>query len=162
MTVEPGSCGPVVRWDALQERWIEWSHCEPDFAIEATVEYHEWFGIPDTEHESCGLHRPVFAAGEVLCRAEGSTESYRVEVIGQETLSVAGVDLDTVHVRRVSDLSDGSTGSTVAEVWRLTGTALIVRAEWESTSVTPSPAGEVIYTEVVVLELLDPLPMGAG
>lgn len=161
ITIEDGPCGPIVTWRALAERWTRWEHCGPDLAITGTVEYHEWFGIPDEEVEGCDEPRPVAAAAaSVACRAETSIETYRVEIVGTETVTVDGTEVETIHLRRVSTLSGDSSGETTADVWRLVGTPLIVRMEVASTSATASAIGDVHYTEQVLLSLLRLTPSG--
>jgi hypothetical protein len=161
MTITDGPCGPIVRWQALQERWVEWSHCGPDLAVTESVEYHEWFGIPDTENEQCLSPRPIFAsAEEIACVEADSTETYRVELIANESIEVGGESIETVHIRRSSALSGGSTGETVADLWRLVDTPLVVRLQLTSQSATSSAIGDVVYHEEVTLELLDLLPQG--
>lgn len=160
-TLTPISCGYSFRWQPLQERWIEFEHCGPDGAVTRTIEYHEWFGIPDSEVEECAVPRSITDASTgVVCVADASVETYDVEVIGSETLVVGGESVATVHLMRTSRLSDGSTGETSAEVWRMTGSPLIVRMILDSSSVTSSPIGEVRYTEHIEIELQHVLPAG--
>jgi hypothetical protein len=161
VTISDGPCGPIVRWQALQERWVEWSHCGPDLSITETLEYHEWFGVPDEETEHCADPRPVFAeAAEVVCVAAGSTEIYQVELAGTERIEVDGEVIDAVHIRRISALAGDSSGETVAEIWRLVDTPLPVRMQLTSLSTSSSAIGDVTYREEVTLDLLNLLPQG--
>jgi len=164
MTISVGECGPVVRWDALEERWIDWDHCGPDLAVSASATYHEWFGIPDLENETCADPRPIAGiAGEItttVCEAEGILETYETTIMGQETLDVAGVPIETTHLRRTSSLSGGSTGDAEVDVWRANGTALVVRMEVVRRSATPSAVGDVTYSEEFVLDLIGLAPGG--
>jgi hypothetical protein len=161
LVITDASCGPLVTWRALAERWIEWSHCGPDLGVDATVEFHQWFGIPDEESERCDPARPIATpASSVVCTAAGSTETYSVEVVGIEEVDIGGTPVVTTHVRRTSRLSGGSEGTTTADIWRLADSTLIVRMEWTSSSVTTSLAGDVTYFEEVALELTGLLPTG--
>ena len=164
MTLTSGECGPVVRWDALSERWIDWEHCGPDLAVTGSATYHEWFGLPDLESEVCSEPRPVAgAAGEVttsVCDAGESLETYQTTIVGYEVLDVAGVRIETTHIRRTSSLSGGSSGTAEVDVWRARGTALVVRMEVARSSVTQSAVGDVTYSEEFVLDLLGLTPEG--
>lgn len=164
VTISGGECGPVVRWDALDERWIDWEHCGSDMAVTASHTFHQWFGIPDLETEVCAEPRPV--VGEVgdtattVCDADGVIETYETLFMGREVLDVNGVRVDTDHLRRRSSLSGGSSGTATVDVWRTPGTALIVRMEVVRRSVTPSAAGDVTYVEELSLDLQTLRPEG--
>lgn len=164
MTITAGGCGPVVRWDALAERWIDWEHCGPNLAVTASSAYHEWFGIPDLETEVCVEPRPITGtAGETkmtVCDADGLLETYEITIVGLEVLDVGGVPIETTYLRRTSSLSGGSTGTAQVDVWRATGTALVVRMEVVRRSVTSSAIGDVTYVEEFVLELVGLIPTG--
>ncbi len=162
MTITAGDCGPVVRWDALSERWIDWEHCGPDLAVTRSATYHEWFGIPDLENEVCVEPRPIGGVtGEVtttVCDADGLLETYEVTIVGSEVRDVAGVPTETIHIRRISSLSGASTGTAEIDVWRASGTVLVVRMQVTRRSVTPSAVGDVTYSEEFVLDLVGLTP----
>lgn len=165
MTIADSECGPIVTWRALEERWVDWRHCGPDLAITASNSYHEWFGFPDLEEESCPEPRPISGpvgpVGDFVCPAPPtSTETYQVEIIGTETLTVAGESAMTTHLRRTSSLSAGSSGTAVVDVWRLEGTPLIVRMSVRRESTTATQVGEVNYVEEVSLHLDSLTPRG--
>ncbi len=164
MTIEDGPCGPVVRWDALEERWIDWEHCGSALAVTTSQSFHQWFGVPDLETESCGAGRPISGAiGSAVtttCDAGGEIETYDSEVVALESMEIAGVTLETVHLRRTSELSGESSGSAVVDVWRLIDSPLIVRMEVSRHSSTPSPVGAVNYEEEFTLLLVSSQPQG--
>lgn len=164
MTLQIEECGPVVRWDALAERWIEWRHCGPDLGIDATNSYHEWFGIPDLEEEFCSEPRLVSGApGEgvqATCVAGADTEIYEIGVVGVEAMVIGDMTVTAVHTRTTSTLSGSSSGTATIETWRLEGTPLILRMDVVRDSVSPSPAGPVAYHEEFTLNLVDPMPSG--
>ena len=164
MTITLSDCGPVVRWDALAERWIDWEHCGSNLAVTASATYHEWFGIPDLEEEVCAEPRRVAgAAGDLtttVCDTQGTLEAYETLIVGQQVLEVGGLPVETTHLRRTSSLSRGSTGTAVVDVWRVSGTALIVRMEVSRSSVTSSAIGDVTYIEEFTLNLVGLTPEG--
>lgn len=161
MVITQGGCGPVVRWQPLEERWTEWEHCGPGLGVTATTEYHEWFGIPDTEIETCPVPRPIDEpVASVTCVAAEATETYVVEVVGTEEVVVGGTPVETIHVRRSSVVEGGSIGTTIVDEWRVPGTPLLVRLQVESSNVTGTAIGDVTYRERVTLVLESLRPTG--
>jgi hypothetical protein len=161
MVISTTACGVTVRWQAIEERWVEWEHCGSDLTVTATREFHEWFGVPDLESERCDDPRPILEdVDAVVCRAGEAIETYRVEVVGTEVLSAGGDAIEVVHVRRTSEVSGRSQGVATVDEWRVPGTALVVRYEAVTENVTASPVGDVTYREEVVLQLRDLEPTG--
>jgi hypothetical protein len=164
MTITAGECGPIVRWDALAERWISWQHCGPDLAIDRSGSYHEWFGIPDLEVESCDPPRPVRgepgSVTEITCTAGDNTESYLTEILEPVEVQVGDESIVVDRIRRTSALGGAGEGVATVEVDRLTGTPLIVRMTVSRSSVNPSAAGDVTYVEEFILDLVALMPSG--
>ena len=94
----------------------------------------------------------------MTCEAAQTSETYQIEFLGYESMTIDGEEVRATGLRRRSTLSDGSEGQAVVEVWRLEGTALIVQMSVERSSVTPSAAGDVSYREAFTLDLIDLLP----
>jgi len=160
LTIGAGPCGPMARWDALAERWVEWDHCGADFAITGTRGYHEWFGVPDLEHESCPEPLPLVpaAAVTVACVTGDTTETYTVTPLGSADLVVEGEAIATDHVRITSVLTGDTTGESVVEVWVLPDTVLVVKTTVERHTTSPSRIGDVHYDEVYSLVLVSVTP----
>lgn len=164
MTITEADCGPVVRWDALVERWISWQHCGEDLAIDRGGSYHEWFGIPDLEAEACESPRPIRGdPGDVVdtvCEAGDNSETYTTEILEPVEVQVDGTTVVVERIRRSSTLTGQGTGTATVEVGRLEGTPLIVLMEVARSSVNPSAAGDVTYVEEFTLELVALVPTG--
>lgn len=160
LTITDGPCGPVVRWDALEERWVEWEHCGPAFEITRTTSYHQWFGIPDLEVEVCTPPIPLVpdAATTTVCVAGDRTETYTREFLGRETVEVAGEAVETDRVRVTSRVTGSTTGTTTTDLWVFPGTPLVVQIVVEAITTTPSAVGDVHHTEAytAVLVALEP------
>jgi hypothetical protein len=167
LTIQPGGCGNLVRWQPLEERYEEWEICS-DGTLTGFVSFHEWFRVANTDVWDCPEPAPL--QGEpgqtwtTECTrvssqeaGEGSrTASY--EAVGFETLVVGDEEVETLHVR-VSALERGGTeGYRNSEMWFLPGTDLLVRWIEDASVVTQSRIGPVAYSEQfeVILESLRP------
>ena len=155
LTITEGPCGPIARWDALEERWVEWEHCGPHRAITATHGYHEWFGVPDLEDEVCPEPMPLIPNGTVVvaCVTGDTTETYTITLIGREPIAIGGSDVSADHVRIDSVLSGGSTGSSQVDLWVLADSVIVVKTVVERHTTTPSRVGDVHYDELYTLVL---------
>lgn len=167
MTIQPGGCGTLVRWQALRERWEEWDFCS-DAGLATRRSYHEWFQIGNLDVWTCSPPVPTrsdpgeVATGTCLrpagAKAEAAEDSLRYETIGYETLPVGGEQVETLHVRAISTGRGGTVMTRIIDIWTLPGTHLIVRQTVESTSVTQSFLGTVNAYEEYQLNLVSLLP----
>jgi hypothetical protein len=168
LTIQPGGCGVVVRWTALDERWDETELCPSagGYTPVRYAAYHEWFGRPDLQSFSCGpedaLAVPPGAEGEwtYQCDNEERTEVWDVFVAGAETLTVGGIEVPAVRVRVESVLAGSSEGSSTTETWYLEGTPLVLRRIVERNSANASLIGSVSYHESYEITLTSPAPSG--
>ena len=160
LTIGAGACGTTARWDALAERWVEWDHCGPGVAVTGTRGYHEWFGVPDLEHEACPEPLPMVPAATVTvaCVTGDTTETYTVTPLGAEDLVIAGETVTTDHVRIASVLTGGTTGASEVELWVLPDTVLVVKTTVGRHTTSPSRIGDVHYDEVYTLVLASLMP----
>jgi hypothetical protein len=161
LTLQPGGCGTLVRWQALEQRWSEWDHCE-DLSLAGWQSYHEWFGVGNHDVWSCP--EPVATAGpvgdswEAECAKETGAERIRYEVIGREVLTIGGEEIETLHVRRTDENTGTTLGSGVTDIWTLPGTPLIVQRTVDSTTITESRIGPVEHHEEYTIRLLSVYP----
>lgn len=167
LTIQPGGCGTLVRWQALEERWEEWEFCADD-ALATRRTYNEWFQIGNLDEWICSP--PILTRGEpgdvatgtctreATGNAEAAEDALRFEVIGYETLTVAGEQVETLHVQATSTGSGGTVMSRTIDNWILPGTQLLVRQTVESTSATQSRVGTVNAYEGYELNLVSLLP----
>ena len=163
LVISEGSCGPVVRWHAIAERWDESEHCGPDLGVTSFTGYHEWFHIPDRATSTCsGAIFPP--AGQTtwtnVCPSNGSTSTDVATVVGMETLDVGGESVATLHIRIVGTTTGSTVGNTITDVWRLPGTPLVVRKQVDDASANASRIGDIHYVEQVTLQLRSLVPTG--
>ena len=167
MTIQPGGCGTLVRWQALEERWEEWDFCA-DAGLAGRRTYHEWFQIANTDVWTCSPPVPTqddpgeVASGTCTRAATGNAEaaedSLRYEMVGHETLTVGAEQIETLHVRATSTGSGGTVMSRTIDTWILPGTQLVVRQTVRSDSTTQSRVGSVNAHEEYELNLVSLLP----
>ncbi len=156
LTIQPGGCGELVRWQGLEQRYEEWEFCA-DGTMSGFVSFHEWFRVPNTDVWVCP--EPAATQGEPgatwsgECTRAGGEETGQAaktlayEVVGLETVTVGGEAVETLHVR-ISGVERGATrGTSVSEMWFLPGTNLPVRWVEQRDSLSDSRIGEVGYSE---------------
>ncbi|MFH1329218.1 MAG: hypothetical protein ABIJ48_00955 [Actinomycetota bacterium] len=167
MTIQPGGCGTLVRWQALGERWDEWDYCA-DGSLAGWQAYHEWFGVSNLEVWTCSPPVPTQGgpggawtgsctrvAGSQVDAAE---DSLRYEVVGYETLTVGSEQVETLRVRTRSSSSGGSDSTDATDTWVLPGTQLVVRQVTDDSSTSQSRIGPVEYHEEYELHLVSLYP----
>lgn len=156
LTVQPGACGEVVRWQPIAERWHEWHWCEG--VIVAERSYHQWFGIPDEEAADCigGEDYRTADAGStwtMVCSRERSVSTSVVTLLGQEEITVAGDRVTAIHLA-YEQVTEGETvGTLTTDLWLHPRVPLVVRWMREDASATTSRIGDVAYTERFTVEL---------
>jgi hypothetical protein len=162
LTIQPGGCGTLVRWQPLEQRYEEWDYC-PDGRMAGWNSFTEWFQIDNTDQWECP--EPVRVQGEpgeswtIRCtRAEtgnaaAATEVDSYEVVGFETLTVAGEEVQTLHVRATIVGTGGSLSTGQEDTWYLVGTNLPVRRVVVYESTTDSRIGAVEYHEEAEIRL---------
>jgi hypothetical protein len=171
LTIEPGGCGTLVRWQALEQRWDEWDYCA-DGSLAGRRTFHEWFQISNLDTWTCSPPVPTLGEpGAVLTgactreatgHAAAATDSLRFEVIGYETLAVATQEVETLHVR-MDGIGNGGTESTrTYDTWYLPGTFLIVRQTVTLDSTTQSMVGLVHAQEQYRIDLISLTPTSAA
>ena len=162
LTISDGPCGPIARWDALAERWVDWEHCGPNHAITASHGYHEWFGVPNLEDEVCPEPMPLVpeATFVVACVTGDTTETYTLTPLGREAVVIGGSEVSSDHVHITSELTGGSTGSSQVDLWVLPDTVIVVKTVVERHTTTPSRVGDVHYDEIYTLVLASLEPTG--
>ena len=169
LTIQPGGCGTLVRWQPLEERWDEWDYCA-DATLAGWLSFHKWFGVPNHEDWTCTPPLPTRAEPGALwsgdcehaegANAAGVVETQYYEVVGFETLTVGGEPAETIHIRNTSEGNSASTAADSSDTWILAGTLLIVRQVTADNSVTPTPIGPVTYHEEYQIDLVSLYPAG--
>jgi hypothetical protein len=88
------------------------------------------------------------------CASGETAETGRMRVVGLPRLVVAGTPVQTVHVRKRTELSGSSRGTSRHDLWFDAKTGLPVRLALVSRTTSDSPIGDVRYEEDVTLTLL--------
>jgi hypothetical protein len=161
LVLQPGGCGTVIRWHVLDERWSETEHCGVEIPVRWTA-YNRWFGVEETGVFVCEASPPGLppAGGtwSARCGSEDTMREAAWEVVGTETLDVAGTTVPTVHIRKTTSSSGKTEGTSVTDTWYLEGTLLPVKEIGDNRSVTSSPIGPVTYREEYQVELTSLVP----
>jgi hypothetical protein len=161
LTLQPGECGEVVRWQPIAERWQEWHWC--DGVIVGERAYHEWFGVPDEETASCTGGEDYRTAGvgsawTTVCTRDRSVSTATITNLGPEEITVAGAGVAAIHLA-YEEVTEGETvGTTTADLWLHPRSPLVLRWSHEDDSATTSRIGDVGYTERLTIELATPDP----
>jgi hypothetical protein len=120
------------------------------------------FGFEQKDSFRChgiAMPRPVkrgvtFSSG---CRSEDSLVTSASRVIGFETVTVAGEQLQAIHTESRSELEGEVTGTARREEWRRPSDGLLLRRS-ASTTTDTGLGGGTHYTEHYTIELLDTQP----
>ena len=165
LTIRPGGCGQILRWQAIEERWTSWEVCDPDRMTVGNVDsFHSWFGVADLQQYQCpeaAAYLPATAdvtEWTFTCSADNRAEETTATVVGVETVEIGGIGVETLHVRFTTVLSGESTGSDETERWFAIDESLLVKEVSTTHSASTSLIGTVEYTEhyEIVLEDLSP------
>ena len=169
LTIQPGGCGTLVRWQPLAQRYEEWDYC-PDGRMDGWYSYFEWFQFGNTDHWECP--QPADVQGEpgsswtIECfrsetpNAAAAVETITYEVLGHEPITVGTQEVQTLHVRATEVGTGGSVADGVVDTWYLPGTHLPVRRTVVYDSITDSRIGSVRYHEQAEIQLISFLPSG--
>ena len=73
--------------------------------------------------------------------------------VGNESLDIGGTDVTALHYRRQLTLTGDQRGTEDTHYWFSADTGLVLRSTHDTTVASPSPIGDVTYTEVGEFEL---------
>jgi len=162
VTVTKTACGDDVRWDALQERWDEWSTCGDGHAIDihSIITYHEFFKQVDKKSYLCDpttTFRPRSdSTGATLvgnCSGSGASIKWTGKIVGTEAMRVAGSAVQAVHVRIDETLTGDTHGTRHHDSWYAIGTNLLLRRESYTDVDSKSAFGYTHYNENLSLRI---------
>jgi hypothetical protein len=163
ITVAAADCGVRLTWRVLDGRSTAWTYCAADdgWELRTQDERHTFFGRTERTTYECKAtpilptEPAVGASWSVSECASGETaETGRMRVVGLPRLVVAGTPVQTVHVRKQTELSGSSRGTSRHDLWLDAKTGLPVRLALVSRTTSDSPIGDVRYEEDVTLTLL--------
>lgn len=168
ITVTGAGCGVLLRWDALEERREEWRLCAtPDGVVlqPESLQYHEFFDQETPETVLCDV--PVLAvpvSGDSFepvartCTIEDRPWLPVWEVLEMGVREVDGEPIDVRHVRMTIDDNDDHFEHYVADWW-LAPNGLPVELDVVKRSKSPSVVGDVVYDEIIQLQLVSAEPL---
>jgi hypothetical protein len=165
LTVQPGGCGQIIRWQVIEERWTSWEVCDPEHLTVAGVDsFHRWFGVDDLQQYRCAEPAPYLPPSADVeewtftCSTGERSEESTATVVGVETLEIGGQEVDTLHLHLASSLAGESSGGSVIDRWISTAERLPVKEVSYTESSSPSLIGTVTYTEQyeITLQSLHP------
>jgi hypothetical protein len=163
ITVAAATCGVTLTWRVLEGRSTRWTYCATDegWELSSQEERHTFFGRTETTTYACEAtpilpRQPVEGASWAVseCAAGDTTETGVMRVVGLPRLRVGDERVATVHVRKLTELSGSSRGTSRHDLWFDGRTALPVRLALVSRTASESPIGDVRYDEDVTLTLL--------
>lgn len=167
VTLWPGGCGLVERWQVLATRWRESEMCGDGNSRARTHflrEFREFFGQSQEDAFECGgWPAPQVAEKEPrfpvtsICRSPATTVSSRVRVLGIRRMRVGGEPVVAVHLKGTSSAEGESSGAAVFNEWRRRGDGLLLRRTVDG-AVDSEANGGFRYRESYSIELLSLTP----
>jgi hypothetical protein len=168
ITVTTEGCGVRLTWDALRERREEWRLCATPKGIVLQadgVQYHEFYGRGEQEQLRCDLTVLLVPAGtppagpvEQSCLLADDPWLPVWEVLGPETRTVDGADVEVRHVR-TTIIDEDEYWEDLLTDWYLAPNGLPVEVVSVKSSRSPSIVGPVVYDEEFRLELVSLEPL---
>lgn len=169
VSVAKQGCDLIERWDALPERWSEFTSCVVGtrWRLLSLVDYHEFFGESLEQRYDCRgrfIPRPALIRTGFRwtdnCRSQGATATLNGTALGTKIQRVDGKPLRTVLLRLDARLRGRVRGTYVIDSWLLRSTGLLVRREVRSDTVVESSVGTVKGREHYSLKLRSLIPNG--
>jgi len=163
ITLSPGSCGTIERWQVLQGRWWETESCPGTKALELrrVIEFHEFFGSAKEDTFRCRgatVSDPplvrVDSRFASICSSKGSSFVSSSRIVDLESMEVKSIRFPAVRTFSQISLEGDTVGRARIEDWRRRSDGVLLKRVVSSTADT----GEGEYTESYELELLDPQP----
>jgi hypothetical protein len=167
ITVQHGGCGWTTRWQPLQERWEQWQFCAN--GAEVTTNhlsmYHEFFHRQQQQDFDCPPGSVVKPAQPSVgqrwaftCTSPNAAAANSFTVLDTEPFTVAGRQVQALHIRTESKLTGINDGTQVQEQWLQRTTGVLLRRVLDNDCMADSPFGKVHYEEHYSLQLssLDP------
>jgi hypothetical protein len=162
VSVAKEGCDLIERWDALPERWSEFTSCVVGsrWRLLSLVDYHEFFGESLEQRYDCRgrfVPRPATIPTGFRwtdhCRSPDSTATLSGTALGTKQQAVGGKRVRTVLIRLRARLRGRVRGTYVIDSWLLRTNGLLVRREVESDTVVASSVGTVKGRERYSLRL---------
>lgn len=167
VTLWPGDCGLVERWQVLATRWSESETCrgrDGHEEIHSRREFHEFFNVSQEDAFECDGWSPLSVAKREphrrvtsRCRSAGTTVISRMDVVGIRRVGIGGAPTAAVYMKGTSRVRGESWGAAKFSEWRRRGDGLLLRRRVNG-AVDSEANGGFGYRERYTLELISLTP----
>lgn len=163
ITVLLAGCDLRMRWDALEGRSSTWDFCDTADGreLQRLTDVHEFFDQTDFrvyECEPSALATPAEietgTTWTTRCSTESTTERATWTIVGTETVTVDGADVEAVRIQEETEQSGKTNGQGLREWWLDVESGLVLRQVVRNDSSTSSAIGAVAYQEEYELALV--------
>jgi hypothetical protein len=159
ITVTSHPCGMTLRWDVLTTRANTYTVCAEDDGqrLDGWSESHRFFGQDDRTEWRCTDTAWLPAPGEqprYSCSSPDTRQEGSQTVVGDEKVTVAGAEVDAVHLRIEAVERGTARGPLAEERWLEPETGLPLRIVYRVRTANDSPIGDVTFEERYELRLL--------
>jgi hypothetical protein len=166
ITVTPSPCGFTMRWDALEQRFDQWSMCTSGRQLPVITEVmkHAFYGVNDQRTYQC--QQAAFRPGPEVpntpitgrCAGSGDSAVWSGKVVGLETVTVAGKAVAAIHVVMDEHVSGATDGTRHSENWFAIDSGLLLKRIASVVGDSSTAVGRAHYTEAVTLDLVSMTP----
>jgi hypothetical protein len=174
MTVFSAGCGEDWRWQPLSNRYEDLVVCRTSGAamtLQSRYDVEEFYGDTDRRFFSCVAGSVLLPAGAQTgnslsgeCTNRGNSNSggltigYSGEVADDEVLSVAGVQVPTIHIVLKEKMTGDTIGTGTESLWLDSNSGLLVKEIRSEQTRSKSSVGWVPSTETFDLMLVSTTP----
>jgi hypothetical protein len=155
LTVVPAGCGLQLRWDALDERWMQWQLCSSaeGWRLQSIVDLHKFLHVADRQELACEADALLRAPGSFTCSDEDTEQAWEVTPVGTETQQVGTETVEAQHVRATSRNTGPSRNEGTVDLWLHPETGLPVRVVVRNRGASEVLGATVTYEEDATFEL---------
>jgi hypothetical protein len=160
LTVTAAGCGLQVRWDALDERWMQWQLCAADegWRLESIVDLHKFLHVADRQELECDPDALLRAPGTFTCRGGDTAQAWRLAEVGTEAQQVGAETVEAQHVRATSSNTGPARNEGTIDLWLHPETGLPVRVVVRNRGSSEVLGATVTYEEDATFTLTSLTP----
>lgn len=164
LTVTATGCGLALRWDALDERWMQWQLCRSPqgWRMRGYTDFHHFLYRSDRRDYACPAEPMMVSSGGasmIRCTTDGVTASTRVRVMGHRVLTIDGVRVHATHVGIALSAHGKSVSHGHADLWLSDKRSLPLLMKVVNHGSQEALGTHVRYDENVVLRLTSMKPL---
>ena len=166
VTLWPGRCGIVERWQVLVTRWSEAEACRDQRGGRMTTlhEFREFYGVTQEDRFTCDGRTSLSPSNgrpgqnlRAACTSVTASALHEMEVVGLPRMSVDGEGVEAVHLAGTSTSRGSISGSMRVEEWRRRGDGLLLRRRVRGSFSTDLHGG-IDYDESYLIGLISLRP----